>query len=74
MRIAIIGSHCTGKTTLMELMWSNINFEGYDFYSEAIREISRLHFPINEEADDSSQLAMCALHLLHLCICLYVKR
>lgn len=66
MRIAIIGSHCTGKTTLINLIWRCIDFCDYDFYPEAVREISKLNFQVNEYADDSSQLAMCAIHLLHL--------
>ena len=66
MRIAIIGSHCTGKTSLIEKLKGSIEFEGYTFFDEAIREIQRLNFPCNEKADDCSQLAMCSLHLLHL--------
>lgn len=66
MRIAIIGSHCTGKTSLINKLQAIPEFYDYAFYPEAIREISRLGFPYNEKADDCSQLAMCALHLLHL--------
>lgn len=66
MRIAIVGSHCTGKTSLMNKLAGNIEFIGYEFYPEAIREIRRLNFPCNEQAEDCSQLAMLALHLLHL--------
>ena len=66
MKIAIVGSHCTGKTSLINKLQSNIEFCDYDFYPEAIREISRLGFPYNEKADDCSQLAMLSLHLLHL--------
>jgi len=66
MKIAIIGSHCTGKTTLINKLQSMIEFRDYEFYPEAIREISRLGFPCNERAGDESQLAMMSLHLLHL--------
>lgn len=66
MKIAIIGSHCTGKTSLIDKLQALPEFYDYSFYPEAIREISRLGFPYNEAADDCSQLAMCALHLLHL--------
>lgn len=66
MRIAITGSHNTGKTSLLKKLWPSLEFEGYDFYKEVIREIYKLGFPFNENADDSSQLAMLALHLLHL--------
>ena len=66
MRIAIIGSHCTGKTSLINKLQSNIEFKDYEFYPEAIREIRKLGFPCNEKAGDCSQLAMLSLHLLHL--------
>ena len=66
MRIAITGSHNTGKTSLLKKLWPRLEFEGYDFYKEVIREIYQLGFSFNENADDSSQLAMLALHLLHL--------
>lgn len=66
MKIAIVGSHCTGKTTLINKLQAEPELYDYSFYPEAIREISRLGFPYNEKADDCSQLAMCALHLLHL--------
>lgn len=66
MRIAVIGSHCTGKTSLINKLQSNIEFRDYEFYPEAIREIRKLGFPYNEKADDCSQLAMLSLHLLHL--------
>lgn len=66
MRIAIVGSHCTGKTSLMDKLAGNIEFIGYEFYPEAIREIRKLNFPCNEDTTDCSQLAMLALHLLHL--------
>lgn len=66
MRIAITGSHNTGKTSLINKLYPRIEFEGYDFYQEAVREVYRLGFPFNNESNDSSQLAMLSLHLLHL--------
>jgi GTPase SAR1 family protein len=66
MKIAIVGSHCTGKTSLINKLQSNIEFRDYEFFPEAIREIRKLGFPCNERADDASQLAMLSLHLLHL--------
>lgn len=66
MRIAIIGSHCTGKTTLINKLQAEPQLYDYSFYPEAIREIRKLGFPYNEKADDCSQLAMLSLHLLHL--------
>lgn len=66
MKIAVIGSHCTGKTSLINKLQPMIEFKDYEFYPEAIREIRKLNFPTNERADDASQLAMLSLHLLHL--------
>lgn len=66
MRIAIVGSHGTGKTSLMDKLQGKIEFINYEFYPEVIREIRKLGFSCNESADDSAQLAMLSLHLLHL--------
>jgi nicotinamide riboside kinase len=66
MKIAIVGSHCTGKTSLIDKLQAEPELYDYSFYPEAIREISRLNFPTNERAGDCSQLAMLSLHLLHL--------
>lgn len=65
MRIAIVGSHGVGKTSLMNEFQKDADFYDYNFYSEAVREVSRLGFPYNEASTDCSQLAMLALHLLH---------
>lgn len=66
MRIALVGSHNTGKTSLYGKMYSDPLFSGYEFFPEAVREVNKMGFPINEGATDASQLAMCALHLQHL--------
>lgn len=66
MKIAIVGSHGVGKTSLMSKMENDVYFCDYTFYPEAVREVSRLGFPYNEASTDSSQLAMLALHLLHV--------
>ena len=75
MRIALVGSHNTGKTSLYDKMYADTMFSGYDFFPEAVREVSRMGFPINENTTDASQLAMCALHLKHLeCKCMVTDR
>lgn len=66
MRIALIGSHNTGKTSLYDKMYSKIDFSDFKFFPEVIREVAKLGFKINEESDDAAQLAMCAMHLKHL--------
>lgn len=66
MKIAIVGSHGVGKTSLMDKLENDVEFRDYYFYPEAVREVSRLGFPYNEASTDCSQLAMLALHLLHV--------
>lgn len=66
MKIAIVGSHGVGKTSLMDKLENDVDFRDYYFYPEAVREVSRLGFPYNEASTDCSQLAMLALHLLHI--------
>lgn len=66
MRIAIVGSHGVGKTSLMSKLQNEIEFQYYTFFPEVVREISRLGFPYNEKSTDYSQLAMLSMHLLHL--------
>ena len=64
MRVAIVGSHGVGKTSLLSKLQNKVEFENYDFYNEAVREISYKGFPYNEKTEDCSQLAMLALNLL----------
>lgn len=66
MKIALVGAHNTGKTTLFNKMYGSHHFAGYEFFREVVREVQNLGFVINEGADDATQLAMCALHLNHL--------
>lgn len=66
MKIGIIGTHCSGKTTLIDTLYKNILFKEYEFLEEPIREISRARFKINKESDDAAQLAMLACHLRNL--------
>lgn len=66
MRIAIIGTHGCGKTTLCNEMYKSIWFDDYKFATEPMREVARLGFSVNEHADDASQLAMVSLHLNNL--------
>lgn len=62
MRIALIGTHNSGKTTLLNLMKIDKMFDGYIFEGEKIREIHNLGFGINEEAKDDTQLALALTH------------
>lgn len=66
MRIAIVGSHGVGKTSLMSSLQNDVYFHRYTFFPEMVREVSSLGFPYNEQSTDYSQLAILAMHLLHL--------
>lgn len=66
MRIALIGTHCSGKTTLLNLLKKESRFNNYSFKEEPIRVVSKYGFEINEKANDESQLAMLSLHLMNL--------
>jgi len=66
MKIAIVGSHGVGKTSLLKEFEKDLDFDNYTIYNEAVRQISSIGFPYNEATADCSQLAMLALNLLHL--------
>ena len=66
MRVAIIGTHASGKTTLCNKLYKCMWFDYYHFAKEPMREVARLGFQVNEKADDASQLAMVSLHLHNL--------
>lgn len=66
MRIALVGAHNTGKTSLYNELYRKVELADHTFFPEVIREIVGMGFNINEVADDASQLAMCSLHLNHL--------
>lgn len=62
MRIALVGTHNSGKTTLFNMMKSDSMFKTYDFEGEKIRDLYNLGFGINEGAGDDSQLALAFLN------------
>ena len=66
MKIGIIGTHCSGKTSLIDKLYSKCQFANYNFLEEPIREVSRAGFKVNKESDNASQLAMLACHLRNL--------
>ena len=57
-KIALVGTHNTGKTTLFEMMKQDKLFSGYYFVPEQIRIIHSHGYGINENADDCTQLAL----------------
>lgn len=57
-KIALVGTHNTGKTTLFKLMKNDKLFSGYYFVPEQVRELHKKGYGINENADDVTQLAI----------------
>lgn len=57
-KIALVGTHNTGKTTLFNMMKNDRIFTGYYFVPEQIRELHKKGYGINENADDCTQLAL----------------
>ena len=72
-RIILTGTHGTGKTTMFNYLTHELRKVEYlkrgltyRFREEPIREIQRHGFPINQKADDTSQLSMAAYHMQSL--------
>ena len=65
MRIALIGTHNSGKTTLFNLMKKDKMFKDYKFVGELVRELNNKGFGINETAGDDTQLALAFLNMYH---------
>lgn len=61
MKIALVGTHNSGKTTLFNLLKKEEAFKGYSFVPELIRELKTKGFGINESAKDDTQLALALL-------------
>ena len=58
MKIALVGTHNCGKTTLWNLMKQDSWFNDYTFVSEQIRVVNDMGFGINETAGDVTQLVL----------------
>lgn len=63
MKIALIGSHNTGKTTVFEMLKQNKDLAHYYFAPEPTHEIVDYDFKINAESTDCSQLAMLSIYM-----------
>lgn len=57
-KIALVGTHNTGKTTLFNLLKKDKLFDTYCFVPEQIRVLHEQGYGINEKADDVTQLAL----------------
>lgn len=60
MKIAIVGTHCTGKTTLIKELLKKGEFKDFQFISSSTRQSSSYGLKINEDGDDLSQLYMAS--------------
>ncbi|MCM1260642.1 MAG: ATP-binding protein [Staphylococcus sp.] len=65
MKIALVGTHNSGKTTLFNMMKQDNVFKDYCFIGELIRELYNKGFGINENAKDDTQLALAMLNVYH---------
>lgn len=71
-RIVVSGTHGTGKTTLckaLHVMLSQPDIMAacgeYQYFEEPIREMRDIGFPINQYANDVTQLAMATEHAMN---------
>jgi len=63
-KIAICGSQCTGKTTLVQALQQHPKFIEYDFYSSPSRESRKDGFGVNLDAGNLSQLLILSKFVL----------
>ena len=60
-RIALVGTSSTGKTTVFDLLKTDLL--GYVFVNESTRTVKSYGFPINEAGTSETQLAISSFHL-----------
>ena len=60
-RIALVGTSSTGKTTVFDLLKTDLL--GYVFVNESTRTVKSYGFPINEDGTSETQLAISSFHL-----------
>lgn len=66
-RVALVGSSSTGKTTVFELLQNKLGSE-FTFINESTRTVASYGFPINEDGNDMTQLAISSFHLQALTV------
>jgi nicotinamide riboside kinase len=63
MKIAISGSQCVGKTTLLNAIENNLtSFKGYNLLREIVRTLMNQGVKINKGADHNSQMRILEAH------------
>lgn len=60
-KVALIGSSSVGKSTVFHLLKETL--PEFTFISESTRTVKSFGFPINEEGNDLTQLAISSYHL-----------
>lgn len=63
MRIALSGTHSTGKTTLLNELKKQNKLSDYIFVDEITRKIQKKGLKINEQGDDETQLHVMQSHI-----------
>ena len=66
MKIAMTGTHSTGKTTLVEALRTEPQFKDYFFDVNVTRWVNSLGFPINTSTSDASQEVNMIARVAHL--------
>lgn len=60
--ISISGTGSVGKSTLLGALREEADLSEYKFVDEVTRKVKAAGYPINEQATDSTQLAIAAAH------------
>ena len=63
LKIGLVGSSSTGKSTVFSLLPQFPYFEDFDYTSESTRTVLEFVFPINEQGTGETQLAISTFHL-----------
>lgn len=60
-RVALVGASSTGKTTVFELLKNRL--PKWEFVNESTRTVKGFGYPINEEGEEATQLAISVFHI-----------
>lgn len=63
MLIAFTGTQSTGKTTLLNKLREDKDFEGFTFIDEITRNVGKAGMKINENGTDATQIAIMNAHV-----------
>jgi nicotinamide riboside kinase len=65
-RVALVGASSTGKTTVFNLLRDRLPM--WEFINESTRTVREFGYPINEEGEEATQLAISVFHVKALLI------